>query len=137
ISMSMDNSGTSGETTVQYNAFQAWFSKNLPSGVIFRNRRVALNWRSGGAVFAPAEGLSVFFFRGKFYWAVKSLLPSDGVEVQKERVTIYTFGHDPKQFIPLIEEFRLKRQRDHIRILVPNRANGSKWSVQQIVTLRD
>src|SRR5690554_2508395 len=65
ISMSMDNSGASGETLIQYNAFQAWFSKNLPTGVFFRNRRVAINWRPNRAVFAPAEGLSVFFFRRK------------------------------------------------------------------------
>ena len=61
-------------------------------------------------------GLHIFFYKGKLMWVHKTKEESSGSEIQKEQLTIYTFGRKHEKFDQLVKDLSPKKDKDKVEI---------------------
>lgn len=116
-----------------FNAFLRWFDE-LPSSRFDRNRRSVFS-SSGKVTFIPGLGFHWFVYKGRYYWFRYAELDSQGVEYQKERITLMTFGVSLKPLERLVDAFGMKPNDDYLRVLVPGQRES--WIVAGNVPIKN
>lgn len=101
--------------SLNFNAFLEYF-ETTRTARFSRNRR-AIFRRSQPTVYAPGYGLHWFIHNGRYFWFRYKELDSQGVEYQKEKITLYTFGFTNKPIQDLVEVFKIKDTTDSVAVM--------------------
>lgn len=107
------------DETQNYLAFLKWFDKSYWAK-FDRNRQ--LQMLNGEPTYGPGIGFHWFFYKRRFVWFTIESLQSMGVEYEKERVSITTFGRNTKIIEEIFSEFVVKYERSYSTVYsaVPN-----------------
>lgn len=116
-SMTFTRAGSHSMDLHNYAAFMEWFGKTKWAKYD-RARRVTFD-RSNPA-FGPGLGFHWFIHNGRYFWFNVVRLNSSGTDIEKEEFTLYTFGRTTQPFVELVEEFRIKPNRNEVRIFSPD-----------------
>lgn len=108
-------------------AFLIWFD-SLPSARFDRNRRSIFNG-DGKVSFVPGLGFHWFWYAGRYYWFRYEELESQGIEYQKERITIMTFGVSLKPLEKLVDAFGVKPNNDYLKVYSPGNTGRDGWTI--------
>lgn len=122
-SMTFTRAGAYSMDLHNYAAFMKWFAETKWAKYD-RNRRVTFD--RDDPAFGPGAGFHWFFFEGRYFWFHVVRLNSSGTDIEKEEFTLYTFGRTTAPFEKLVEAFRIKPNRNEIRIFSPE---DGRWSV--------
>lgn len=122
-SMTFTRAGAYSMDLHNYAAFMKWFAETKWAKYD-RNRRVTFD--RDDPAFGPGAGFHWFFFEGRYFWFHVVRLNSSGTDIEKEEFTLYTFGRTTAPFEKLVEAFRIKPNRNEIRIFAPE---DGRWSV--------
>lgn len=109
-----------------FNSFIEWFD-TLPSSRFDRNRRPVFT-PAGHVTFVPGLGFHWFIFNGRYFWFRYSELDSQGIEYQKERIVLWTFGISLKPLEKLTNAFSVKLDNNYLRVMTPGTAREG-WVV--------
>lgn len=122
-SMTFTRAGSYSMDLMNYAAFMKWFA-HTKWAKYDRNRRVTFD--RDDPAFGPGSGFHWFFFEGRYFWFNVQRLASSGTDIEKEEFTLYTFGRSTAPFERLVEEFRIKRDKNAVRIFQPE---DGRWSM--------
>jgi hypothetical protein len=118
-----------------FNAFLRWFD-TLPSSRFDRNRRSVFS-AAGNVTFVPGLGFHWFFHAGRYYWFRYEELESQGIEYQKERITIFTFGVSLKPLNKLVDAFAVKPDTDWLKVYSPNINSRTTWEIVGSIPIKN
>lgn len=80
-------------------------------------------------------GFHWFFYGGRLFWCHKKKLESSGSEIQKNEITLFTFGRSHKPIIDLITSLIPSNGiKDGIRVYTPTKDAG--WEVSDVIKKR-
>jgi DNA polymerase III delta prime subunit len=125
-SFSLTNAGNEGNQ-LRYNAIvtfifglgQASFSRSL-------SLRITNRWHTDAQAahteVLPGFGLHFFLWEGRLYWYRRSKLESSGTQIEKESVTISTYGRSHKPFFKLVEQALPVMEKNQTPRLIYNSA---------------
>jgi len=122
-SMTFTRAGSYSMDLHNYAEFMKWFARTKWAKYD-RNRRVTFD--RDDPAFGPGMGFHWFFFEGRYFWFNVQRLASSGTDIEKEEFTLYTFGRSTEPFERLVEEFRIKKDKNAVRIYAPEEG---RWSI--------
>ncbi|WDS62139.1 cell division protein [Pseudomonas phage D6] len=122
-SMTFTRAGSYSMDLMNYAEFMKWFARTKWAKYD-RNRRVTFDREA--PAFGPGSGFHWFFFEGRYFWFNVQRLNSSGTDIEKEEFTLYTFGRSTAPFERLVEEFRIKKDKNSVRIYAPEEG---RWSI--------
>lgn len=138
VKMTLDksNGNAPGDPAVKnFKAFLKWFD-TLPSSKYDRNRRSVFT-STGDVSFVPGLGFHWFLYGGRYYWFRYQELDSQGVEFQKERITIMTFGISLKAMEVLSQAFTVKPNSDYLTVYSPSHNGRDSWAVAGNIPIKN
>lgn len=135
-SLTVNNAGWRGNAE-QFSGFIDWYAR---SGWLKWSRRLALDGTHVGdhrkqevdAIVSAGYGVHFFFYFGRLFWFSRSQLPSQGTELEKNEIKIFTIGRNQAPILRLVEDFRHKLDKSKVGVF----AFDNEWSLVTSVRKR-
>jgi len=131
-SLTFTNAGAWTEERVGFTSFMGWFISNKWSR---HSRNISMVTVGDNVVFGPGNGRHFFFYKGKLFWFNKEALASSGTHVEKERITIVTFGRDQEKLKEIVKSFMPKPEDGKPRVYTFTHDNN--WQYLCTIPRRD
>ena len=114
-SLTFTNAGAWSEERLGFTSFMGWFIENKWAR---HSRNISMITVYDKVVFGPGFGRHFFFYKGKLFWFNKEALASSGTHVEKERITIVTFGRDQEKLKEVVTSFMPKPEDGKPKVYV-------------------
>lgn len=139
VRMVMNKPGHDGPPTPEvrnFVEFLKWFD-TLASSRFDRNRKPYFQ-SNGDVRFLPGYGFHWFWFGGRYYWFIMREIESQGINSQKEQITLFTFGMSLKPLENIIDQFKIVPDRNTLNIYSPDGSNvRSTWNLSGQIPIKD
>lgn len=118
------NNATGWDDKRHYTGFMTWYTQLYWAKY---SRSLSLEISSGRVIVGPGFGLHFFMYKRHLYWFRKEAIASPGTHVEKERISLFTFGRTQDRLKALIETFVPKEDDKGCRVWTFHSQHG--WQV--------
>lgn len=109
-SFTFTNAGESYMNQTRYNSLMAFLCQRVGKRFSRSLRLRTVTWgdkfrsKDLQSEIQPGNDVHFFFYKGRFFWYVRRSLESNATSVEKETVTIYTFGRNHAPFYTIFDD---------------------------------